>query len=114
MDPARRDYWRYEPNSSHPEGPARLVHEEEAPVFSSCQAVKHKADAVPTVIHAGDRLVVEEHTTKADIRLSAVALAPAAIGKVLMARLLPGGRVVRVVAAAQGSALLAAAPGVPR
>ena len=56
------------------------------------------------VIHAGDRLIVEENSSVVEARLEAVALGPAAVGSLLQARLRIGGRVVRVVALASGRA----------
>jgi len=58
------------------------------------------------VIHAGDRLVVEEHTPVVDALLEARALNPATRGSELDARLSIGGRVVRVVALGPGRAEL--------
>ena len=59
------------------------------------------------MIHAGDALVVEEHTAVVDARLEAVALAPAAVGAEFSARLKVGGKVVRAGALAAGRAVLA-------
>jgi len=56
------------------------------------------------VIHAGDSLIVEEHTSVVEARLEAVALTPAAVGAELKARLKIGGKVVRAVARAAGKA----------
>jgi len=58
------------------------------------------------VIHAGDRLVVEEHTPVVDALLEARALNPATQGSAFEARLSIGGRVVRVVALGPGRAEL--------
>jgi flagella basal body P-ring formation protein FlgA len=59
------------------------------------------------VIHAGEALVLEEHTEVADARLEAVALESAVIGAKFRARLRIGGKVVRVVAQAAGRASIA-------
>ncbi len=59
------------------------------------------------LIHAGDALIVEEHTAIVDAWLEAVALGAAAAGAECRARLKIGGRVVRVVALAAGRAELA-------
>lgn len=56
------------------------------------------------VIHAGDEVIVEEHTAVVDARLEARALASAPIGAEFTARLKIGGLVVRVVALAAGRA----------
>jgi flagella basal body P-ring formation protein FlgA len=58
------------------------------------------------VIFAGDRLVVEEHTARADAVLEARALSSAAPGAAFNARLTVGGRVVRAVALGPGHAAL--------
>lgn len=60
-------------------------------------------------IHAGDRVLVEEHTAAADGYLEAVAMEPAVPGSVLRLRLKIGGRIVRAVAVAPGKAELAVA-----
>ena len=54
------------------------------------------------VIHAGDVLIVEEHTAVVEARLEAVALGPAAAGAIFRARLKIGGKVVRAVAVSAG------------
>jgi hypothetical protein len=56
------------------------------------------------VIHAGDRLIVEENTAVVESRLEAVALGPAVVGSPLDARLKVGGKVVRAVALGRGRA----------
>jgi hypothetical protein len=58
----------------------------------------------PQVIHAGDALLVEEHTPLADTRLEAVALGSAVKGACLRARLKIGGKVVKVEAISPGHA----------
>ena len=59
------------------------------------------------MIHAGDKLIVEEHTAVVEARLEAVALGPAAQGAVFKARLKIGGKVVRAVAVSAGHAVFA-------
>jgi len=59
------------------------------------------------VIRAGDRLIVEEKTAVAEVRLEAVALGPAGNGFPLLVRLKIGGRVVRAVALGPGRAAFA-------
>jgi hypothetical protein len=56
------------------------------------------------MIHAGDALILEEHTAVAEARLQAVALGPAAKGAVFEARLKIGGKMVRAVAISAGRA----------
>jgi type IV secretory pathway VirB3-like protein len=64
--------------------------------------------AVVPVIHAGDRIVVEEHTQVIDAVFEAVSLQPAIEQGAFRARLRIGGRVVRVIALAPGRARVAA------
>jgi hypothetical protein len=56
------------------------------------------------VIHAGDRLIVEENTRLVEARLAAVAMGPAIAGAPLDVRLTIGGKVMRAVALAPGRA----------
>jgi hypothetical protein len=55
-------------------------------------------------IHAGEALVVEEHSPVVDARLQATALESAVVGSRFEARLKIGGKVVRAVALAPGKA----------
>ena len=91
----------------HPGGPGRLVLVagpgiEPASAGSSDRKrpARSAAKLAPLhpVIHAGDALIVEEHTAVVDARLEAVALGPAVEGASFGARLKIGGRVVRAVA----------------
>jgi len=59
------------------------------------------------VIRAGDRLMVEQSTAKADIQLEGIALSPAAAGELFRVRLQMSGKVVRTVALGPGRAVLA-------
>jgi hypothetical protein len=59
------------------------------------------------VIHAGDRLIVEENTPVVESRLEAVALNPAKVGSVFKVRLAIGGKVVRARALGPGRAAFA-------
>jgi hypothetical protein len=58
----------------------------------------------PPVIHAGDRIVVEEHTAVADARFEAMALTSAPKGDRLRARIAIGGRIVLAQAIGAGEA----------
>jgi hypothetical protein len=86
----------------HPGGPGRLV------LVGGLRGIVRPSEPgiepLLPVIHAGDRLIVEEHTAVVEARLEAVALGPAVIGSPLDARLKIGGNVVRVVAMAPGRA----------
>lgn len=59
------------------------------------------------VIRAGDRLLLEQDSDLARVRLEAVAMQPAAAGAALRARLAIGGKVVRAVALGPGRAAFA-------
>jgi hypothetical protein len=102
-DPATGCRWILLGNTAHPEGPGRVllvggsmavrqagplrsVHPTEMPV---------RDEPLQPVIHAGDIVVVEEHTAVVDARLAAVALGRAAPGDEFRARLRIGGKVVR-------------------
>ncbi len=63
-----------------------------------------RAAPAPLVIHAGDALVVEEHSYVVDGRLQATALGSAAAGSEFEARLKIGGKVVLAVALEAGRA----------
>jgi len=66
------------------------------------------------VIHGGDKIIVEEHTTVVDARLEAVALGPAAQGNAFRVRLNIGGKVILAVATAPGQAVVASPIGARR
>lgn len=113
-DPSTGSRWLLTIDPSHPGGPGRLLRAEGLSEGRSPQAqgslrsqVEHTAApiAVP-VIHAGDRVIVEEHSEVAEARLEGFALGPAAVGAPLRARLVFGGKVVWAVAAAPGRAIL--------
>jgi hypothetical protein len=107
-DPHSGEVWLLFRNPSHPGGPGRLVLAAQE-ARSSARAANHhdqSAEALP-VIHAGDALIVEEHTAVVDARLEAIAMSSAAKGAQLKARLKIGGKVVRVVALERGRAVFA-------
>jgi hypothetical protein len=58
------------------------------------------------VVHAGDYLIVSEHTRSLDAELEATALKPAAIGESLTVRLKFGGHILSAIATAPGRASL--------
>jgi hypothetical protein len=110
-DPHTGDRWLLLRNEEFPGGPGRLVRVAAsghvaggAPGQSVGQPVAAVTPVLP-VIRSGDRVIVEEHTDVADARLEARALKPAAVGTVFEARLMIGGRVVRVVALGPGRAV---------
>jgi hypothetical protein len=110
-DPHSGERWLLLQDEGHPGGPGRLVLAAGRREGSSSGPVSRveKPDRVPVlpVIHAGDRLVVEEHTAIAEARLEAVAMGPATTGSTLSVRLKIGGRVVRARALASGRATFA-------
>lgn len=106
-DPHTGTRWLLIRDPRHTGGPGRLLLAE-----STRNPARQEADLKPSrveprpVLHAGDRLIVEENTQVVESRLEAVALGPAVIGSVLNVRLSLGGKVVRVVALAPGRAML--------
>jgi hypothetical protein len=118
-DPDSGACWLLMRDGAHPGGPGRLVLAEKPPIVEpENQEAKNQprsrqgaessyASRVP-VIHAGERLMVEEHTPVVEAHLEAVALGPAAIGGELNVRLRMGGKVLRAVALGPGRAELQA------
>ena len=109
-DEATGDRWLLERDQTNPGAPGRMVRIESrgSDLSGGGNGAKDRAPAeLRPVIHAGDKVIVEEHTAVVDARLEAVALASAAIGAEFTARLKIGGVVVRVVALAAGRARLA-------
>jgi hypothetical protein len=107
-DPHTGRRWLLLRDEQHPEGPGRLV-------LAAGPAASGPRPAVATpAIRGGDRLVVEEHTARAEAWLEAEALAPAQAGSVLFVRLRIGGKVLRARAMGPGRAeFLAEAGGRP-
>jgi hypothetical protein len=107
-DPHNGDRWLLVRNAETPSGPGRLVriaaHSNESGGTAGLAAHAPEETVQLPVIHAGDRLTVEEHTARVDATLEARALAPAAVGGSLDVRLTIGGRVARVVALGAGHA----------
>jgi flagella basal body P-ring formation protein FlgA len=60
------------------------------------------------IIHAGDRLLVEERTATVEAHLEAVALGPASEGEPLRVRLLLGGKTMEARALGPGRAVIKA------
>jgi len=112
-DSATGDRWLLVRDALNPAGPGRMVRVESAGSESASGIQGERARkgaqnpaAVPLrpVIHAGDAVIVEEHTSVVDARLEAVALGSAVVGAEFKARLKIGGKVVRAVALAAGRA----------
>jgi hypothetical protein len=102
-DPHTGGRWLLMRDPVHPAGPGRLV-------LAGGMRIAVPQPGAPAVepprpvIHAGDRLIVEENTAVVEARLEAVALGPAGIGSPLDVRLKIGGKVVRAVALGPGRA----------
>lgn len=117
-DPATGDRWLLKRNSQYPARPGRMVlvarqKSSQPPASAPMESADKGFETGKTaeVIHAGDHLVVEEHTRRLDAVLEAIALAPAREGGSLRVRLSVGRRVVMAVAVASGRALLSPASG---
>jgi hypothetical protein len=91
-DPQNGDRWLLVEDASHPGGPGLLLQAGEGVVET--RPTVAAADAPVPIIHAGERIVVEEHTAIVDARLEAVAMNPAWAGSLLNVRLVVGGRVM--------------------
>jgi hypothetical protein len=109
-DPHTGDRWLLVRNDQVPGGPGRLVlvaahRNRSAGAALGAESQTGTTQFLP-VIRAGDRLIVEEHTTRVDAVLEARALNPAAPGSALEVRLTIGGNVVRAVALGPGRAAL--------
>jgi hypothetical protein len=108
-DPHSGARWLLLIDVRHPGGPGRLVLADAVrnePLQSKADGQKAQAPLQP-VIHAGERLILEEHSPVVDARLDAIALNPAAVGGKLRVRLIIGGSVVLALAVAPGRVILA-------
>ncbi|MGA3332875.1 MAG: hypothetical protein ABSC62_01785 [Terracidiphilus sp.] len=108
-DPHTGIRWLLMRDTANAGGPGRLVRIGHAgpDAKGGTRGAASGAARLRPLIHAGDALIVEEHTAVVDAWLAAVALGPAAAGAECRARLKIGGKVVRVVALASGRAELA-------
>jgi hypothetical protein len=112
-DPATGDRWILMRDAAHPEGPGRMAliaPERTENRFAGARGAgtESASSILPVlVIHGGDKIIVEEHTTVVDARLEAVALGPAARGNSFRVRLTIGGKVIFAVATAPGHAAVA-------
>ena len=107
-DPHTGDRWLLMRNSQFPGGPGRLVlataHRNAIGGASGRTAGQPGEAQIIPVIHAGDKLIIEEHSAVVDAVLEARAINTATAGAPLDVRLTLGGRVVRVVALGPGRA----------
>ena len=113
-DPHTGDRWLLMRDLRFPGGPGRLVlaaaHRNATGASGRAAGQPDEAQLIP-VIHAGDRLIVEEHTAIVDAVLEARALNPATAGAQLDVRLTIGGNVLRVMALGPGRAAFIAETG---
>ena len=105
-DPHIGDRWMLVRDPVHPGGPGRLVLAADVngirlgkmTVAPRMPAPRSSSTPERSVIHAGDKLIVEEHTAIVDARLEGIALSPAIGRAFLRVRLSIGGEVVRAMA----------------
>jgi hypothetical protein len=114
-DPNSGTRWLLVRDKANPGGPGRLElapqGREPGTVERQVQGPSAVRNGPVSIIRAGDKLVVEEHSATTDAYLEGVALGPAETGSALNVRLSIGGKVVRTVAVARGRAALEAAAG---
>jgi len=101
-DPHTGDRWLLLRDSRHPGGPGLLLLV--AAVRTGPRQGAQGAQTPVPLIHAGDRVTVEEHTAVVDAHLEAVAMGPALLGSEFNVRLTMGGTVARAIALAPGRA----------
>ena len=97
--------WLLMRDAAHPGGPGQLVE------AGSISVPTAQRQLMLPVIHAGDRVMVEEHSERLDARLEAVALSAANAGDPVKVRLRIGGRVLQALAVAAGRAAFASNTG---
>ena len=108
-DPHNGDRWLLTTDVNHPGGPGRLFRVDTD--RSRRSAVKGPntepiAACAAPVIHAGDRIIVEEDTLRVSSRLEAIAMGSALAGSAFNVRLRVGGRVLRAIAVSPGRAVI--------
>jgi len=112
-DPTTHARWILFKDPSHPAFPGRLI---PVCVTPNSEAATGRHSPLPvsailhptSIIHAGDALIVEQHTPMAEVSLVATALGPAAVGETLRVRLKNSGRIFSVRAESSGHATLVA------
>ena len=107
-DPCTGARWLLVQDPAHPESPGRLVLSASEGLADDTRQQTRSASgrAQSFAIHAGDALLVEEHTAVVDAQLEATALGSAVRGAEFRARLKIGGKAVRALAIAPGRAAL--------
>lgn len=111
-DPASGGRWLLFRDDVHLSGPGRLVRvansnrrcETSSQVRVPGGTAHFGADSSRVVIHAGEMLLLEQHTAVLDAQLEAIALEQAAFGESLKVRLKMNGKVVHAVATGTGRA----------
>lgn len=107
-DAGTHQSWTVVQDKKRPAAPARLVGVAILPAAGRASAEESRDALLQTasrpIIHAGDSLVVDEHTAIADARLEATALGAAARGERLRVRLKIGDRIVPAIAIEPGRA----------
>jgi hypothetical protein len=109
-DRGTHQHWILLQNLNRPAAPALLLQGAQGfscSRFREKSGSRSKADArsfLPPVIHAGDHLIVSEHSSELDADLEATALKSAAIGNSLTVRLKAGGGTLSVIATGPGRA----------
>lgn len=104
--------WLLLEDSSHPAAPALLMEEARTAGCAGrwTQSTVSRASIpsfVPIVIHAGDPIIVSEHTRVADAELEATALRTAAVGDPLLVRMKFGDLTLKAIAVSPGHAKVA-------
>ena len=115
-DPSTGARWLVVRDPQHPGGPGCLVRAKAEPQDPGTSGgrmaggqAREPVTAPPRLaVRGGESLAVEDQSPMVETHLEAVALGPAALGETLLARLRPGGHVVRVIALGAGRARLAA------
>jgi hypothetical protein len=103
-DPRNGDRWILTRDLSHPAAPGRLALL--ASVHILIRQASPEEEGPAAVIHAGDRVIVEEHTAVVDARLEGVAMGSALRGFPVTVRLSIGGRVLQAEAIGPGRAVI--------
>ncbi|HWE87545.1 MAG TPA: hypothetical protein VG267_21545 [Terracidiphilus sp.] len=108
-DPGSGALWLLVDDPAHPGGPGRLVAVGAGKPAEGGVVPMARVSGPEPVIHAGERVQVEEHSAVVDASLQATALGAAVPGGTLRVRLRVGGRVVAALALGPGRARLAPA-----
>lgn len=103
-DLATGAHWVLMRDASNPAGPARWMRDAADGQMGAGSRVDPGAGKQSTVIHAGDRIVLEERTRVLEARFEATALTGAKSNEPLRVRLTIGGRVLLARAVAPGLA----------